>query len=425
MNVHPRGLLVALIGLLMTSPPAAADTSAKFKGELKLQSLYLDTPSGSLSAALGVGSHLDSALNLRLMGEGQIGSNWSWDSAFVFDLRRGEGVELDHRLYAFDPALYTPAERRQWWDLQHSFTDTGKDYAQLRIDRLNLAYSSEHAVVRLGRQVLTWGGGLVFHPMDLFNPFPPNALDTEYKPGSDMLYGQWLFDSGADVQGVVAPRRDPLTGDVESDQGAAGLKWHGFAGQTQQYSYELMAARNYKSDILGMGLTGALGGATWTTELVPTRLPDAGLRTSWLANMQYAWSCFGRNCNGYAEYFHNGFGTGSSGVALDSLPAPLTERIARGELFTLARDYLALGVTLEWTPLLDIKPLLITNLDDNSTLLLVQAVHSLSDNVNLTLAAQSGIGPRGTEYGGLELIAGSGIYAPPNRYLYARIDWYF
>jgi hypothetical protein len=32
-----------------------------------------------------------------------------------------------------------------------------------------------------------WGNGLVFQVLDLFNPFPPNAVDREYKPGSDML----------------------------------------------------------------------------------------------------------------------------------------------------------------------------------------------------------------------------------------------
>jgi hypothetical protein len=186
-----------------------------------------------------------------------------------------------------------------------------------------------------------------------------------------------------------------------------------------------MAARNYRSDILGLGLSGALGGATWTAEVVPTRLSDGGLRTSWLANMQYAWSCFSRNCSGYAEYFRNGFGVGGSDRTLADLPPALTERIARGELFTLSRNYLALGVTLEWTPLLNLEPLLITNLDDGSALLLAQVVRSLSDNTNLTLAAQTGIGPRGSEYGGLQIRAGSEVYVAPDRYLYARLDWYF
>jgi len=91
----------------------------------------------------------------------------------------------------------------------------------------------------------------------------------------------------------------------------------------------------------------------------------------------------------------------------------------------VSRDYLALGLTLEWTPLLNIKPLLISNLDDGSGLLVLQVVHSLSDTARLTLAAQSELGPRGTEYGGLETAAGSGVYVASARYLYARIDWYF
>jgi len=420
-----RVLLGALVLVLLSQSPAYADAGSTFKGELKVQGLYQDTPSDSLSQALDVGSHWDAALNLRLISDGQLGSVWSWDAALVLDLQQGEGVELERRLYGYDPALYSPSERRDWWDLQHIFTDTGERYAAVYIDRLSLAYSSEHAVLKLGRQALTWGSGLVFHPIDLFNPFPPNALDTEYKPGADMLYGQWLFDSGADIQGVVAPRRDPLTGEVEADQSAAGLKWHGFLGREQQYGYELLLARNYESDVLGLALNASLGGATWTAEAVPTRLLDGALRTSWLANIQYAWTCFGRNCNGYAEYFRNGFGVGGSDNTLDDLPTPLIERIARGELFTVSRDYLALGLTLEWTPLLDIEPLLISNLDDGSALVVVQAVRSLGENLKLTLAAQSGIGPRGTEYGGLETTAGSDTYVAPGRYLYARIDWYF
>ncbi len=420
-----RRLFAGLLGALLVPGLAHAAAGSTFKGELKFRSLYVDVPSDSLTRALGVGSHWDNALNLRLMGDGQPGSGWSWDAAWVLDLRRGEGVRLDRRLYGYDPALYAPVERRNWWDLQHSFTDKGEHYAAQYVDRLSLAYTGVNAVLRLGRQALTWGGGLVFHPMDLFNPFPPNATDTEYKPGADMLYGQWLFDSGADIQGVVAPRRDPLTRHVEADQSAAGLKWHGFFGTEQQNGYELMLARDYGSDVLGLALNGALDGATWTAQAVPTRLPGGSLHTSWLANVQYAWTCFSRNCSGYAEYFRNGFGVGGTDNTFADLPMPLTERLARGESFTVSRDYLALGLTVEWAPLLNVKPLLITNRDDGSTMLVVQVVYSLGDNADLTLAAQSGLGPHGTEYGGLETAPGSRVYASPDRYLYARVAWYF
>lgn len=420
-----RRLFTILLGALLAPGPTHAATVNPFKGELKLQSMYVDVPSDSLSQVFGIGSHWDNALNLRVMGDGQLGSGWSWDAAWVLGAREGKGVELDRRLYEAAPALYAPTEDRNWWDLQHTFTDKDRTRAAHTVDRLALAYSGAHAVLRLGRQALTWGGGLVFHPMDLFNPFAPNAVDTEYKPGADMLYGQWLFDGGADVQGVVAPRRDPLTHRVENDQSAAGLKWHGFIGAEQEFGLDLMFARSHDSDVLGLALNGTLAGATWTAEAVPTRLPDGSVHTSWLADVQYAWTCLGRNCVGYAEYFRNGFGVRGSDNALADLPAALTERLARGELFTVSRDYLALGVTLEWTALLNVKPLLIANVDDGSALLVVQVVRSLSDTAKLTLAAQSGLGARGTEYGGLETVAGSGVHVAPQRYLYGRIDWYF
>jgi hypothetical protein len=418
-------LLTVLFCALLSPGLAHADAGRTFKGELKFQGMYVDSSVDSLSNALGVGNHWDGTLDLRLMDNGQLGSGWSWDAAWVLDLRQGDDVTLDRRLQAYAPAFYVPAEKRNWWNLQHTFTNRDGQYGAHRIDRLILGYSSDHGIFKIGRQALTWGGGLVFHPMDLFNPFPPNATDTEYKPGADMLYSQWLFDDGSDIQGVVVPRRDPATNRLANNQSAAGLKWHGFFDAEQQTGYEMMLARNYNANLLGLNFNGPLGGATWSAEIIPTRLGDGSIHASWLANLQYAWSCFDRNCNGYLEYFHNSFGVGGSDNTFATLPTALNDRLARGELFTISRDYLALGLTAEWTPLLNIKPLLITNLDDSSGLLVVQAVRSLSNTVNLTLAVQSGLGPRGTEYGGLETAPGSGIYIKPERYLYARIDWYF
>lgn len=425
MNMFMRRLLLALGAVLALPCAAYADGGNGFKGELKIQSQYVATLSDGLPETVGIGSRLDNGANLRLMDAGQLGGDWSWDVAGVLDVHQGQGVELDRRLYTANPAAYAPLERRNWWDLQHVAIDSGQRYVAQRIDRVNLTYSSPQFVARLGRQALTWGDGLVFHPMDLFNPFSPNATDTEYKPGADMLYAQWLLSDGSDLQGVVAPRRDPVTRQLEVGQSAAGLKWHGFLGADQAYGFQLMMARDAGSDVLGLAMNGSLGGSTWTIETIPTRLSDGSVRTSWLGNEQYAWTLFGRDCTGYAEVFHNGFGVAGSGQTVAGLPAPLTERLDRGELFTVSRNYLALGLTVQWTPLLNIKPMLINNLDDGSKLLLVQVVRSLSDNANLTLAAQSGIGARGTEYGGVETNPGSGTYVRPQRYLYARIDWYF
>lgn len=425
MSVPDRSIVAVLSATLLMMSAAHAASCGTFKGELKFQSIYIAVPHDSLSEALGVGSHWDNGATLRLMGNGPLGAGWSWDAAWVMDGRQGEGVVLARRLYRYNPSAYAPSQRRNLWGLEHSLTDAGNSSADLYIDRLSLAWSGAHAVVKLGRQALTWGGGLVFHPMDLVNPFPPNATDIEYKPGADMLYGQWLFDSGADIQGVIVPRRDPLTGSIESNQSTAGLKWHSSFGALQQYGYQIMIVRDYDADVVGTALNGSLLGATWTAEVVPTRPPHGAWQTSWLINIQYAWFWFTKNFTGYAEYYRNGFGIGGSNHTLADLPASLAERLDRGELFTVSRNYLALGIALEWTPLLNIKPLVMMNLDDNSALVEIQAVRSLGDNVDLTVSAQSGLGPHGTENGGLETAPGSATYIAPDSFLSLRIDWYF
>lgn len=411
--------------LLSLTTSLSADQNAAFKGEIKWLALYSQVPSDSLAHALGANNHGDGAVNLRLMGGGRFGSYWNWDAAWVLDLRRGEDVELNRRLRAYDPSMYAPPQQRNALDLQDTLTDKGLNYAAQYIDRLNIGYSGQNAIIRVGRQALTWGSGLVFHPMDVSNSFAPNAIDTEYKPGADMLYAQWLFESGADVQGTVIPRQNPATHRIESDQSAAALKWHGFLDTAQQYGYQLLAARNYGASTFGIALSGSLGGTTWAAEAIPVRLDDGKLTTSWLLNMQYAWSCFSKNCSGYAEYFRNGFGVTGSGHALDGLPESLLQRLARQEVFTVSRDYAAFGLTLEWTPLLKIKPMLISNLNDGSMLAVAQVAQSLSDNADLTLAVQSGIGPHGTEYGGMQTAAGSGMYVAPERFVYLRLDLYF
>ena len=53
-----------------------------------------------------------------------------------------------------------------------------------------MGFATDHVVMRFGRQAITWGNGLVFNAMDIFNPFDPAAVDKEYKTGDDMIYGQ-------------------------------------------------------------------------------------------------------------------------------------------------------------------------------------------------------------------------------------------
>lgn len=174
-----------------------------------------------------------------------------------------------------------------------------------------------------------------------------------------------------------------------------------------------------------MGVNGALGGATWNLEVVPTGVRREGVRVSGVANISEALTLMARNATVFAEYFRNGFGAGSGAIAVAGLPSDLRDRLARGQVFDVRRDYLAAGLTLEVNPLFTLAPTLIADLDDGSLFLLAAGAWSLGDNLTLIAGAQAPIGRTGSEFGGLPLTAGSPLLlAPPGR-VYLQLRRYF
>src|SRR5439155_9861857 len=150
-----------------------------------------------------------------------------------------------------------------------------------------------------------------------------------------------------------------------------------------------------------------------------------GTRVSFLANISDAKTVFGRNATVFAEYFHNGFGAPGQPYAFATMPPELTDRLARGQLFTTRRDYLAAGVTLEVTPLFNLSPTLICELNDPSAFLLVAGTYSLGDNLTLVGGVQAPLGRRGSEYGGVPLTPGGRSFIAPPARLYVQLRRYF
>ena len=110
---------------------------------------------------------------------------------------------------------------------------------------------------------------------------------------------------------------------------------------------------------------------------------------------------------------------------VDSLPDDLTERIARGQIFNTGQDYLAIGGTVNSTPLLQISPVAIMNLNDWSVQALVTAQLSLSNEANLVLGAQLPFGSRGSELGGRRTAAGANGFERAPYTFYIRFERFF
>jgi len=314
------------------------------------------------------------------------------------------------------------SDARRWWDLTRRFGSDDDRALVHRLDRLSIGYSTERTVWRFGRQAISWGNGLIFNPADVFNPFDPAAVDKEYKTGDDMLYGQYLFADGGDLQGVAVVRRDPASGEVERKQSSLAFKYHGFLGLNE---YDLLAASHYGEALLGIGGNFSAGGAIYRGDITWTDAADASV-VSAVASVSYSWTWSDRNVSGVLEYYHGGFGQGGGEYAPDELAAnpALLERIARGELYTLARNYLAASATVEMTPLFQLTPTLFLNLDDPSALAQLVAQYDVRQDFLLRAALNLPIGPPGSEYGGIESPV-EGQYLSSGPGLFAQLAWYF
>jgi len=180
-----------------------------------------------------------------------------------------------------------------------------------------------------------------------------------------------VWNPGADIQAIVVPRRR-ADGDLTADASSAAVK-----GLWQKGNVELegVVASDYGDGVFAVGSAGPLGGALW-----------------------------------FIEYCRSGFGV-TDRRPVDRLPAELTARIARGQVFITARDYLDGGGTVEWTPLLHVSPVVVLNLHDQSVLALATAQYSLSNNANLVFGAQMPFGSRGSEFGGRRTTATSDLFA--------------
>jgi hypothetical protein len=330
----------------------------------------------------------------------------------------------DPRLGEFGSSLFAlpdPSDSKQVFDLSWTLSEGGSHLLLSRMDRLSLGFTEGPFSVRMGRQVSTWGNGLVFQVLDLFNPFPPNAVDTEYKPGTDMLTGQWLLSNRDDLQAVFVPRRKDRGQPLNAAESSVAVKWRHFTSAVQ---LEILGAQHYGDAIAGLGTTGNLAGGVWRCDVTETFTDDRDAVTSLLVNIDRSWVVAGRNLYGFVEYFRNGFGDTSLEGGVEMLDPRLLKRLGRGELFNLGRHELAGGIRFEWTALTTLEPTLLVNLTDGSAYLLFRLHHDWRQNLGLDAGIQVGLGSRNTEYGGVYSTELNG-YLAPGRVAWLRVAQYF
>lgn len=434
------GLLALLFfnfGLTSSSPAEdAAGLTAEWGGYIRSIGTLSYPDHRSVHPFTESGTFYDRQAELRLNHRLFLGTQWTAEVHYELAGLHGDTLKNNNRLRTIIPNTTSsrligtdkPNDARRLMNLTHTLCNGTDHTVYHRLDRFNLTRMGEWGTLRMGRQALTWGNGLLFNPMDLFNPFAPTAIQRDYKAGDDMLHLQWPTDlpiDGNEIQLLYVPRRDPTTGDIESDQSSFAGKWH---AAMEAVELDFMAAYHCGDVVLGTGASGYWGGAAWRGDILFTILDDNDRQNDFwqlVANLDYAWQWGGKNIYGLIEFYYNGIGGDREYAQSISYPS-ISRRIERGELFTLGRTYLAGQIQVELHPLVQAHLITIINLADPSAIVQPQLGWDIATNFQLIAGAAFNRGGEGTEFGGFDTtVAGTTIKVAPADTRYIWLSYFF
>ena len=389
---------------------SSADGLPPISGQLKFSGNVSYQDSDSIYTVVGDGIYLDGQTDLRLKNTFYF-TEWGYilthyEAVFAGgDTRRKTNELLD--LIAIPGArdILSPntiEDDRRLMDLTRVVSDEKGYTGYHRLDRFALGIRHKKGSIVIGRQAQTWGNGMIFNPMDLFNPFSPTDVQRDYKMGDDMA--SVLFSTGelGDIQFLAVPRRD-FDHDIKWDESSMAAKWH---IPVKTVEMNIMAARHYEDVVMGLGSTGYIGNAAWRMDGTwtflkndPNPLEKKENYFSFVANVDYSLVWGGKNFYGFLEFYHNGLGRSDYIDAF--FDGNVMERLSRGELFTLGENYLSALVQCELHPLSNVYCTVIENLRDPSGIILPRALWDIRENLQITLGATFFTGGKGSEFGGI------------------------
>lgn len=249
--------------------------------------------------------------------------------------------------------------------------------AQGQIDRLFLQWDQGDSLLTLGRQAVGFGRISLVSPLDVIAPFPPTALESEIRPGSDALRMQYFYGVVGEVSATLV-----FADRIKRSSAVAGLVNH--VGET-----DILLLCGYLRNRLlaGIGLAGQLGGLGWTLEWAGYETADREVER---ADLQQQFNITGAEIEYrfpfdlvvQLEYLYNGAGAGQPA----EYPGVVQSAAFReGLSYFLGEQYLLVSLAYELTPLLHLSTLYIDNLEDHSHLLRPLLNVSLGDNASLEL----------------------------------------
>jgi hypothetical protein len=235
---------------------------------------------------------------------------------------------------------------------------------QFRVDRAYIDYTRERLDLRLGRQALNFGSGLIWSPVDLFDANTPLNFSVE-KVGVDSVRASYSLGSTTRLMGVLALQGGkPIT--------LARAQW--VVGST---GMALMAADRSSSreQVLGFDMKGDLLLGYWvegTVHLPRDRSPFYRL----LLGVDYSFPVL-QMLSLSAQYYRDS--SGGTGLEDYDFPAYLA-----GTRSFLGRQYLSLTGDLGLTESSSATAAFVFNLEDRSGLAIAGLRTTFLDNLQVS-----------------------------------------
>ena len=253
--------------------------------------------------------------------------------------------------------------------------------ARLFFDRLNFQYETENLNIKIGRQPINLAASNYFSPNDFFAPFTAQTFYRSYKPGVDAIRTDFQLGelSQLSLIGVLGYELEASNDSFWSNQPEWDQNSYIARASTvfKDFEIALLAGTIKRDKIIGLDFQGELFEWLGIRAEGHYFMPENTAQDNTIEfalGLEHRWE---NTLTLRIEQFYHGKGANSTeDYHLRSLfPNP--------ESAYLARHYSALGANYEMTPLLNSDILLLYNWVDQSSIIALNAVYSLSDEAEL------------------------------------------
>lgn len=269
------------------------------------------------------------------------------------------------RLIDFDSTLHTGTD----WQLRHN------------LDRLALHFYLGAVDIHVGRQGLGFGSSRMLPAADIFSPFGPGTIDTEFKRGVDAVRITTLLGEFHALEFVAVFRG------TQFDQGVYLAQWRGSFVDALDVTWAAGASWGLPTMLLD--LTGDVAGATWYFE--SSGRFDPGNTDDWQARATLGIDYeFEFDLRIVGELHYNSIGTTDS---TEYLAVTAQRGYDVGEVYLLGVAYAGLLLSYQVTPLAHLNLAATQNLTDGSAFLSPSWLYDFSENSTVAIGALIPVAP--------------------------------